>query len=157
MGAKNSLTKSQLLTIAGGIVSIISVFLPWFSASARLSDGISGISVNGLGSLTGGGLLLGLVGSKADWEFQGIGVLALGIICVAVSLSLREKLRSLAMVACGFLIIGGGAVNLMSVGTFSGQFLGATIQSGAGYGLYIVVLGGLIAAAGGALAWKESG
>ena len=157
MGAKNSLTKSQLLTIAGGIVSIISVFLPWFSASARSSDGISGISVNGLGSLTGGGLLLGLVGSKADWEFQGIGVLALGIICVAVSLSLREKLRSLAMFACGFLIIGGGAVNLMSVGTFSGQFLGATIQSGAGYGLYIVVLGGLIAAAGGALAWKESG
>jgi len=154
MGAKNVLTKSQLFSITGSIVSIISVFLPWFSASAVSMDGTSGISVNGLGSLSGSGLLLGLVGSKVDWEFQGIGILALGIICVAVTLFLHKKMQSLGIFACGILIIGGGAANLMSIGSFSGQFLGAMIQSGAGYGLYIAVLGGLIAAGGGVMSWK---
>jgi hypothetical protein len=32
MGTKNGFSKAQILSIAGGIVSIISVFLPWFSA-----------------------------------------------------------------------------------------------------------------------------
>ena len=38
----------------------------------------SSISVNGLGSISGSGLLLGLWGEKARWEFQGVGVLAPG-------------------------------------------------------------------------------
>ena len=47
MGAKNNLTNGQVLTIAGGVISIISVFLPWFSANASALGLTSGISVNG--------------------------------------------------------------------------------------------------------------
>jgi len=157
MGTKNGFTNAQMLAIAGGIVSIISVFLPWFSAKASALGMTSSIAVNGLGSISGSGLLLALLSGKASWEFQGIGVLALGIICIAVAVFLREKLRSIATFACGALIIGGGIVNIRSIGEFSGNFLGAQMQSGAGYGLYVVVLAGLMAVASGVLAWKDIG
>lgn len=157
MGMKNGFTKAQILGIAGGIVSIISVFLPWFSAKASAIGITSSISVNGLGSISGSGLLLGLLSGKGSWEFQGIGVLALGIVCITVAVFLREKIQSIAMFTVGVLIIGGGVVNIRSIGDFSGSFLGAEMQSGAGYGLYIVVLAGAMAAAGGVLAWKDIG
>jgi len=155
MGTKIGFSNAQILAIAGGIVSIISVFLPWFSAKASALGMTSSISVNGLGSISGSGLLLGLLSGKGSWEFQGIGVLALGIVCIAVAVFLREKLRSIAMFICGVLIIGGGVVNLKSIDEFSGSFLGAEMQSGAGYGLYVVILAGAMAAAGGLLAWKD--
>lgn len=155
MGTKIGFSNAQILAIAGGIVSIISVFLPWFSAKASALGMTSSISVNGLGSISGSGLLLGLLSGKGSWEFQGIGVLALGIVCIAVAVFLREKLRSIAMFICGVLIIGGGVVNLKSIDEFSGSFLGAEMQSGAGYGLYVVILAGAMAAAGGFLAWKD--
>jgi lipoprotein signal peptidase len=157
METKNGFSNAQILAIAGGIVSIISVFLPWFSAKASGLGMTSSISVNGLGSISGSGLLLGFLSGKGSWEFQGIGVLALGIVCIAVTVFLREKMQSIAMFICGALIIGGGVVNIRSIGEFSGDFMGASMQSGAGYGLYVVVLGGAIAAAGGVLAWKEIG
>jgi lipoprotein signal peptidase len=157
MGTKNGFSKAQILAIAGGIVSIISVFLPWFSAKASAVGITSSISVNGLGSISGSGLVLGLLSGKGSWEFQGIGVLALGIVCIAVTVFLREKIRSIAMFIIGALIIGGGVVNINSIGEFSGNFLGAQMQSGAGYGLYVVVLAGAMAAAGGVLAWKDMG
>ncbi len=157
MGTKNNFEKSQILTMVGGMISVISVFLPWYSASASAGAlGLSSsISVNGLGWKSGSGMLLGLVSGKVDWDFQGIGVLALGIACIAVVVFLREKLQSMAMFACGLLIIGGGVVNLQSIGQFSGEFLGATLQSGVGYGLYVVLLGGAVAAAGGLVAWRD--
>ena len=157
MGKKNGFTNAQILAIVGGIVSIISIFLPWFSAKASAIGMTSSISVNGLGSVSGSGLLLGLLSGRANWEFQGIGVLALGIVCIAMAVFLREKLRSIAVFICGALIIGGGVVNLRSINEFSGSFLGAQMQSGAGYGLYVVVLAGAMAAAGGLLAWKDIG
>jgi len=42
-------------------------------------------------------------------------------------------------------------VNIRSIGDFSGEFMGATMQSGAGYGLYVVLLAGALAMAGGLL------
>lgn len=155
MGTKNGFTNAQILAIVGGIVSVISVFLPWFSARASALGMTSSISVNGLGSISGSGLLLALLSGKANWEFQGIVVLALGIVCIAVTVFLREKLRSIAMFICGVLIIGEGFVNIRSIGEFSGSAFGAEMQSGAGYGLYVVVLAGAMAAAGGLLAWKD--
>jgi len=59
------------------------------------------------------------------------------------------------MLICGFLIIGGGVVNIRSIGDFSGDFMGASMQSGAGYGLYVVALAGVMVAASGLLAWRE--
>jgi lipoprotein signal peptidase len=117
----------------------------------------SSISVNGLGSVSGSGILIGLLSGKGSWEFQGIGVIALGIVCIAVAVFLREKLRSVSMFICGALIIGGGVVNIRSIGEFSGDFMGASMQSGADYGLYVVVLAGIMAAAGGLLSWKDIG
>ena len=155
MGTKNGFSNAQILAGIGGIASIISVFLPWFSAKASAIGMTSSISVNGLGSVSGSGLLLGLLSGKANWEFQGIGVLALGIACIAIAVFLRDKLQSIAMFICGALIIGGGIVNINSIGEFSGEFMGATMQSGAGYGLYMVVLAGAVAAAGGLLAWRD--
>ncbi len=154
---KNSIAKSQVLTIAGGLISMISVFLPWFGAraTAAASGEVSTLSVNGLGTINGSGMLLGLVSGKIGWEFQGIGVLALGIASIAAALLLREKLQSIAMSACGILIIGGGVVNLMSIESFSGDIMGATISSGVGYGLYVVVIAGAVAAAGGLFAWRD--
>ncbi|MFA4934913.1 MAG: hypothetical protein WC568_03660 [Candidatus Methanoperedens sp.] len=154
---KNGIANSQVLTIAGGLISIISVFLPWFSAraTAAASGEVSTLSVNGLGTINGSGMLLGLVSGKIGWEFQGIGVLALGIASIAVALLLREKLQSIAMSACGLLIIGGGVVNLVSIESFSGDIMGATIVSGIGYGLYVVVIAGAVAVAGGIFAWRD--
>ncbi len=157
MVSKNKFTECRTLGIAGGILSIISVFLPWFSA--RASPGIpalsSRFSVNGLGWKNGEGLLMGLVSGNANWEFQGIGVLALGIACIVASVILRDRLQSLAMLVCGLLIIGGGVINLRSIGSFSGEVMGATMYAGVGYGLYVVLLGGAVAAAGGLLAWRD--
>ena len=155
MGTKNGFSNAQILAGIGGIASIISVFLPWFSAKASAIGMTSSISVNGLGSISGSGLLLGLISGKANWEFQGIGVLALGIASIAVAVFLHDKLQSIALFICGILIIGGGIVNIRSIGDFSGEFMGATMESGAGYGLYMVVLAGAVAAAGGLLAWRD--
>jgi len=157
MGAKNvfpdNLSKGQILAIVGGIISILSVFLPWFSATSKTST----LSVNGLFSVSGNGMLMGLVGQNSNWEFQGAGVLVLGLASIAVALILQDKIQNVAMVACGILIIGGGAVNLWSlrdISLFSGSiFPGETMQSGIGYGLYMVVVGGVVTAAGGLLAW----
>ncbi len=114
MITKNALSKSQILAIAGGIISIIGVFLPWYSASMTASaiSFASSISVNGLGWKNGEGLLLGMISGDVNWQFQGIGSL-------------------------------------------SGKILGATMQSGAGYGLYVVLLGGAVAATGGLIAWRD--
>ncbi|TRZ88447.1 MAG: hypothetical protein D4R88_07845 [Methanosarcinales archaeon] len=50
MASKNVLPDGRNLGIAGGILSIISVFLPWYSASASAGKLVSSsISVNGLG------------------------------------------------------------------------------------------------------------
>ena len=155
MGTKNGFSNAQVLAGIGGIASIISVFMPWYSAKASALGMSSSISVNGLGSISGSGLLLGLISGKANWEFQGIGVLALGIASIAVAVFLHDKLQSIALFICGILIIGGGIVNIRSIGDFSGEFMGATMQSGAGYGLYMVVLAGAVAAAGGLLAWRD--
>ncbi len=155
MGTKNGFGNAQILALAGGIVSIISVFLPWYSAKANAFGAASSISVNGLGYISGNGLLLGLWSEKATWEFQGLGVLALGIVSIAVGVFLREKIQSMAMFICGILIIGGWVVNIRSIWEFSGDFMGASMQSGAGYGLYIVALAGAMVAAGGLLAWRD--
>ena len=120
MGTKNGSGNAQILALAGGIVSIISVFLPWYSAKASMFGVASSISVNGLGSISGNGLLLGLWSENATWEFQGLGVLALGIVSIAVAVLLREKIRSMAMFICGVLIIGGWVVNIRSIWEFSG-------------------------------------
>ena len=157
MASKNILTDGKNLGIPGGILAMISVFLPWYSASA--SAGMLGLSssfsVNGLGWKNGEGLLMGLVSGTANWEFQGIGVLGLGITSIIVAVILKDKLQSLALLACGLLIIGGGVVNFKSIGSFSGEFMGATMQSGAGYGLFAVVLAGAVVAAGGLLSWRD--
>jgi len=155
MGTKNGFSNAQVLAGIGGIASIISVFMPWYSAKASALGMSSSISVNGLGSISGSGLLLGLISGKANWEFQGIGVLALGIASIAVAVFLHDKLQSIALFICGILIIGGGIVNIRSIGDFSGEFMGATMQSGAGYGLYMVVLAGTVASAGGLMAWRD--
>lgn len=153
MGTKNGFGNAQLLGIIGGLASIISVFLPWYRAN---SNGMmSSISVNGLASISGNGILLGLWGKNANWEFQGMGIIALGIASIAISMLLRNKIHSIALVIIGILIIGGGAVNIWSIGELSGDFMGTTIEAGAGYGLYAVILTGLVSAAGGLLAWKD--
>ncbi len=62
------------------------------------------------------------------------------------------------MAACGFLIIGGGIVNLWSlrgVEAFSGEVMGMTLVSGVGYGLYVVVIAGAVALLGGIFTLKE--
>ncbi len=158
MGAKTVLTKNlskgQIFVIIGGIISIISVFLPWFGVTSKTST----LSVNGLFSISGNGMLMGLVSRNSNWEFQGAGVLALGFACIAVAIILKDNIQNVAMVVCGILIIGGGAVNLWSLrdlSLFSGSIFGETIQSGIGYGLYMVVVGGVVVAAGGILACKN--
>ncbi len=155
MVSKNILTGGNL-SIVGGILAILSIFLPWYSASASALGKTSSISINGLGWKSGEGLLLGLVSGNANWEFQGIGVLALGIASIIVAVILKDKLQSLAMLACGLLIIGGGVVNLRSISQLSGNIFGMTMYSGVGYGLYVVVMAGAVTAAGGLLAWWKA-
>lgn len=153
MGIKNGSGNARILGIAGGLASIISVFAPWYTAES--SGMMSSISVNGLATITGNGLLLGLWDKNAGWEFQGIGVLILGIASIAAAMFLREKNLSISLLLIGALIIGGGAVNLWSIGELSGDFMGSTMQSGPGYGLYAVVVTGLVSAAGGLMGWRE--
>ncbi len=157
MVSKNIFTDGKNLGIAGGILSIVSVFLPWFSGSG--SAGILGlsssISVNGLGWKKGEGLLMGLLTGNANWELMGMAVLALGIASIVVAVVLTDKLQSLVLLECGLLVLGGGIVNLWRMGSFSGEFMGATMESGAGYGLYVVVLGGAVITAGGLFTWRE--
>ncbi len=155
MASKNIITDGRNLCIAGGFLSVISVFLPWYSAKASALGMTSSISVNGLGWKSGEGMLLGLVSGNADWEFQGIGVLGLGIASIIIAVVLKDRLQSSAMLASGLLLIVGGVVNLQSIGQFSGNFLGATMQSGVGYGLYMVVLAGSVVAAGGLLGLRD--
>jgi hypothetical protein len=157
MVTEKSVSRGQILTIAGGFLSIASVFLTWFGVSS--SDG-SILSVNGLAWKSGSGLVFGIISENFNWQFQGLGVLILGIGSIVVACILREKLQGIAMAICGLLIIGGGVVNLYSlkdIGSFSGTIMdGLTIQSGIGYGLYLVVLAGIVTAAGGALAWQDT-
>jgi hypothetical protein len=154
MGTKNGFSSGQILTTMGGIISIISIFLPWFQATSATSS----LSVNGLFSATGSGMLRGLVGENSNWGFQGLGVLGLGMVSIAAALILHDKIRSSAMIACGILIIGGGVVNLWSlrdIALFSGSILGEVVKAGAGYGLYVVVIGGIVTAAGGLMERRD--
>lgn len=157
MVTEKSLSKGQILAITGGIISIVSVFLPWYSASAIHGAEVSSLSINGMGWKSGIDAL-GITGDIVNWEFQGIGVLALGILSVVIAFVLREKVQGIAMAACGFLIIGGGVVNLWSlreISIYNGEIVpGTSIASGIGYGLYIVVLSGIVAATGGIFSWR---
>lgn len=157
MVSKNILTDGKNLGIAGGIISVLGVFLPWFSGSG--SAGILGlsssISVNGLGWKKGEGLLMGLLTENASWELIGMAVLALGIAGIVAAVVLKDKLQSLVLLGCGLLVTGSGIVNLWSIGSFSGEIMGATMESGAGYGLYVVLLGGASITAGGLLTWRD--
>lgn len=155
MVSKNIFTEARNLGISGGLLSIISVFLPWYSASASAMGFTSSISVNGLGWKSGEGMLLGLASGNTNWEFQGIGVLALGIAGILAAAILKDRIQYLALIVCGILIIAGGIVNLQSIGSFSGNFMGATMKSGVGYGIYIVLIAGAVVAAGGLLKWRE--
>jgi len=74
-----------------------------------------------------------------------------------VTVFLREKMQSIAMFISGALIIGAGSLISGALVNFPAASLGAEMQSGAGYGLYVVVLAGAMAAAGGVLAWKDIG
>jgi len=144
MGTKNGFGNAQILAIAGELSLSSASFYRGYSAKA--SGVASSISVNGLGSISGSGLLLGLLSGNASWEFQGIGVLAWdrNHSCCLFS---SGKIQSIATFICGVLIIGGGLVNIRSIWVNSpANSWGATMQSGAGYGLYVC-------AAGGALAW----
>jgi hypothetical protein len=145
------------IVLIGGILSILSVFLPWFSASGTAigSTSTSTLSVNGLAWKSGNGMLLGLIPNNFNWEFQGIGVLALGIATILLGLLLKDKVFNQAMLSCGFLILGGGLVNLQSIGQTSGVGFGMTINWGVGYGLYVVLLGGALVASGGLLSWRD--
>ena len=157
MVSKNIFTDGKNLGIAGGIISILSVFLPWFSGSGSMGIlGLSSsISVNGLGWKNGEGLLMGLFTGNANWGLFGMAVLALGIVSIVAALVLKDKLQSLVLLECGLLVIGVGIVNLWRMGSFSGAFMGATMESGAGYGLYVVLLGGAVITAGGLLTWRD--
>ncbi len=57
MTAKTILTNSQILAIAGGMISIIGVLLPWYWGSMSTSSigFASSVSVNGLGWKSGYG------------------------------------------------------------------------------------------------------
>lgn len=159
MNSEKRIDGALISGLGGGVLSIISVFLPWFSATGSGSGEVSSININGLGSVSGSGMMLNLVGSEINWEFQGFGVLALGIASIIVALILSGKVQSLAIAACGFLIIGGGAVNLWSlrdISSFSGEVMGMTMVSGIGYGLYVVVIAGVTALLGGALSLRET-
>jgi len=79
----------------------------------------------------------------------------IGIVCIAVTVFLREKMQSIAMFISGALI-SAGVVNIRSIGEFSGSFLGAEMPIGAGYGLYVVVLAGQWQPCW-VLAWKDMG
>lgn len=157
MVSKNILTDGKYPGIAGGLLSVVSVFLPWFSGSG--SAGILGlsssISVNGLGWKKGEGLLLGLFTGNANWGLFGVAILALGIASILIAVLLKDKIQSLALLECGLLILGGGIVNLWSMGSLSGEFMGATMQSGAGFGLYVVMLGGAVTTSGGLITWRN--
>ncbi len=157
MTSKNILTDGKSLGIAGCILSIIGVFLPWYHASASTGTmGISSsISINGLGWKSGEGVLLGLIEGTADMEYHGMGIIALGIIGIIAAVVLKGKSQSLAILACGLIMIGDGIFNLQRIGSLSGNFMGVTVQYGAGYGLFMVVIAGAAVTAGGLLAWRD--
>jgi len=77
-----------------------------------------------------------------------------GIVSIAVAVLLRKKSGvwrcSYAHPDNRWLV-----VNIRSIWEFSGDFMSASMQSGAGYGLYMVALAGALVAAGDCLHGKK--
>lgn len=149
-----------VLLVAGGFLGAVGAVLPWIQglAATDLPGATKRVTVPGVSSIVGVG-----------WLVLAAGVL---VLCVAVELMVvgpRPALWSILALIGGLVIAAIGVYNLFRVTTlvpdlrtpeqkaFAGMIndesaVGLTYNAHAGFGLYVVVAGGVLAAIG-ALVW----
>ncbi|MFB6310833.1 MAG: hypothetical protein ABEH64_06575 [Salinirussus sp.] len=120
---------SDGLALAGAAVAIIGTFLPWITAG--FSAGPIDVSTAVAGIDTTLGLVTALV--------------AVGGAVLLIAFEAAD-IRGTTVGIAGAVVVLGGVVQLLDLGGFAG----------AGLGLYISIFGGVMLAAGGAVAYQRS-
>lgn len=129
----------KVLGAIGGIIALIGVFLPWLT-----------VSVMGVELSASGWEAYDLAG-----EIAPILVLVLAIITIAVAVFTKDMIQKAGVTILGLITLIVGAYYIMYIGDVAAGLSGfAEVSVSAGYGLYAVVIGGIIALVGGLMAYK---
>jgi hypothetical protein len=115
---------SRITMIVGGILSIVSAWLPWVT--------VMGTSINGF---------------RGDFQGNpGILFVAVGVIIAVMGL-LNKKWSAIVAVLFSVVVIGLGAKYFGDATSADAKSVGATV----GYGVYAMIAGGLIGIVGGVM------
>jgi len=157
--------KGAIIGLVGGLLGLVGVFLPWLTVSASVGPISVSASVSGI-SMGGGTLDLGTgtaipVGAS-EFSIYVYGILAFSVLGLIVVMLGKRSTAMLALVF-GLLttILAIVAVVRMSQLASALQALipvvpGMTVSIGAGIGLYLCVIGGIILLLGGVLAMGDA-
>ncbi|MDX1691345.1 MAG: hypothetical protein R3290_10015 [Acidimicrobiia bacterium] len=122
-------SRSTIVVLVGALITVLGSFLTWASVSA------AGVSVSVSGTGEGGDGLLTLI-------------LALATGAVAIFLSGRPgRARMISIVIGAALIVLIAVINIADVNSVAGD-LGGGVDVSIGIGLWLVLLGGIVAAVG---------
>jgi len=130
----------RMIGALGGIIAIVGVFLPWVTASVL---GV-GISVSGWDAYS-------TLGS-----YEPLIVLIVAIVTLLVAVLTKGMIQKWGTTIFGLITLILGAYYAMNVASVAGdaaQFVGVTVS--VGYGLYLVIVGGIVALIGGIMAFME--
>lgn len=142
----------MLLTLIGGVVAVVSVFLPWTSNAGKISAWGRWADASINGELEGQALS-GLHASGGSWF--GIVVLALGLFLIVAVMAFGARpgraprwlaADGAAIAAISMLIL--ASVHLLAQSVADAGIAVGTVDPGNGIGAYLAIIGGLVATIG---------
>ena len=122
-------SKSTMVVLAGAAIALLGSFLNWATVSYEgLSESAGGMSDGG----------------------DGVIALVVALATAACAIFLKGKARMIAVVIGGGIIAIVGIANLLDISSVGNEFeaLGVDVDVSAGIGLWMVLVGGIVAAAG---------
>ena len=136
----------KILGLVGGILAIVGVVLPWATASGTVMGMTISMSASGLDAAKSGG----------EWVAYVYGTAIFGVLGLIFVLISKKSTTMLAFVF-GLLALILSGVALVRITQLIGGLSAPGVSVGAGIGLYICVVGGLLLLIGCLLAFKAVG
>ena len=148
--------KGAAVGLAGGILGLLSVFLPWLVLTASvgpltLSFGFSGLALSGNLTIQSA-QLSSPYPEAAMWAY---GILAFSILGLVMGI-VGKRSTSIVALLSGVLVTVFAILALVRMPTVTISAPGLSLSVGPGFGIYVGLVGGLLLLTGGLLAWGEA-
>jgi hypothetical protein len=155
-GIADGLGTGSYLVIGGGILTVVSVVLPWLEFS-------TGGGSSSFGATTTSASANGLDMMDMSIIFSGAVTALLALVAVGLAIAAsRNKNGRIGEIVLGGIVAVVGIIYIVSPSTAMGggagaQFVTALVNPSASFGVFLTILGGLLIAGGGALGFSNSG